>query len=227
MNEAIEDRAGGIDGLWRAYFRRRYTILFYSLLFTIAAGPLFASMGLGTDLIELFLAINLIAAVIPIDSRSGRRLLLGILIAALIIRFATGWLNQATLTAASLMIWTVVALIAAGVALRFAFGARSVDRQHVDAALSAYLLTGVFFGSFYWVLEQIQPGTFTSPGDFSPNSAIYFSFVTLATLGYGDIVPRTDVARGLAIVEGVGGQLFLAVLIARLVSLYARGKRAN
>ena len=53
---------------------------------------------------------------------------------------------------------------------------------------------------------------------------MYFSFVTLATLGYGDIVPRTDVARGLAIVEGVGGQLFLAVLVARLVSLYSRGK---
>ena len=55
-------------------------------------------------------------------------------------------------------------------------------------------------------------------------SAIYFSFVTLATLGYGDIVPRTDVARGLAIVEGVGGQLSLAVMVARLVSLYGRGE---
>jgi hypothetical protein len=227
MGEAIEDRADGIGALGRAYYRRRYTILFYSLLLTIAAGPLFASMGLGTDLIELFLAINLVAAVIPIGSHSGRRLLLGILIAALIIRLATGWLNQTTLAAAILMIWTVVALIAAGVALRFSFSARSVDRQHVDAALSAYLLAGVFFGSFYWVLEQIQPGTFTFAGDFSPNSAIYFSFVTLATLGYGDIVPRTDVARGLAIVEGVGGQLFLAVLVARLVSLYARGNEAN
>jgi voltage-gated potassium channel Kch len=70
-------------------------------------------------------------------------------------------------------------------------------------------------------------GSFTPAGDFSRVSAIYFSFVTLATLGYGDIVPRTDVARGLAIVEGVGGQLFLAVLVARLISLYARGKAAN
>lgn len=227
MNEALNDQASGIGGLRRAYFQRRYTILFYSLLLTIAAGPLFNSMGLGTDLIEFFLAINLLAAVIPIGSRSGRRLLLGILIAALIIRLATGCFNQATFAVASLMIWTVVALIAAGGALRFAFGASSVDRQHVDAALSAYLLAGVFFGSFYWVLEQIHPGSFNVSGEISPSSAIYFSFVTLATLGYGDIVPRTDVARGLAIVEGVGGQLFLAVLIARLVSLYARGKGAN
>lgn len=221
------DGTGSLAALGSAYFERRYTILFYSLLLTIAAGPLLASMGFEKDLIELFLAANLLGAVIPIRSRSGRQLLLGILITALIIRLATGWLDQATLAVASLMIWTVIALIAAGVALRFAFSARSVDRQHVDAALSAYLLAGVFFGNLYWVLEQIQPGTFTSAGDFSPFSAIYFSFVTLATLGYGDIVPRSDIARGLAIVEGVGGQLFLAVLIARLVSLYSRGERSH
>lgn len=224
MSEAIEDRAGGLAALGSAYFQRRYAILFYSLLTTIAAGPLFASLGFGTDLIELFLAANLVAAVIPIDGRNERRVLLFIVIAVLVLRCATGWFNQAKLVAASRMIWTLIALIAAGGALRFAFRARSIDREHVYAALSAYLLAGVFFGSFYWVLEQIRPGTFTVSGDFSPSSAIYFSFVTLATLGYGDIVPRTDLARGLAIVEGVGGQLFLAVLIARLVSVYARGK---
>jgi voltage-gated potassium channel Kch len=75
-------------------------------------------------------------------------------------------------------------------------------------------------GLLYWVLGQIHSGMF-SDTDLSRSGAIYFSFVTLATLGYGDIVPRTDVARGLAIVEGVGGQLFLAVLVARLLSLYS------
>ena len=218
---------GGIAALGRAYLRRRYAILFYSLLLTMVAVPLLVSMGFSGNLIELFLATNLLAAVIPIGRRSGRRLLLVILIAALIIRLATGWLNQATLVEASRMIWTVVALIAAGGALSFAFRARSIDGEHVYAALSAYLLAGVFFGNFYWTLERVRPGAFTFAGDFSRTSAMYFSFVTLATLGYGDIVPRSDVARGLAIVEGVGGQLFLAVLIARLVSLYARGKPDN
>jgi len=55
-------------------------------------------------------------------------------------------------------------------------------------------------------------------------TAFYHSAVNFTTLGYGDIVPRTDVARGLTIVEGVGGQLFLAVMVARLVSLYAQGQ---
>src|SRR5215813_233436 len=227
MSEVVENRSGGFASLVFAYFKRHYALLFYSLLLTIAASPLLASIGFDTDLIDWFLAVNLLAAVIPISGFNERQLLLIIVIAALILRIATGWLNQATLAAASRMIWTVVALIAAGGALSFAFRARSIDREHVYAALSAYLLAGVFFGSFYWGLEQIQPGSFALTGDFSPSSAIYFSFVTLTTLGYGDIVPRTEVARGLAVVEGVGGQLFLAVLIARLVSVYARGKQTN
>jgi hypothetical protein len=129
----------------------------------------------------------------------------------------------------SLALWTVIALLAAVSALRFALGARVVDREHLYAGLSAYLLAGVFFGVFYWVLERTWSGSLAIPGEgaqgkFSLAVAIYYSFVTLATLGYGDIVPRSEVARGLAVVEAVAGQLYLAVLIARLVSLYVLGE---
>ena len=62
-----------------------------------------------------------------------------------------------------------------------------------------------------------------APEEFSRMSGIYFSAVTLATLGYGDIVPSTEGARSRAIVEGVGGQLFLALMLARLVNLYTGG----
>lgn len=55
--------------------------------------------------------------------------------------------------------------------------------------------------------------------------AVYFSFVTLASLGYGDIVPVGEAARGTAILEAVGGQLYLAVLLARLVALYTAQER--
>jgi Ion channel len=218
---------GRLAALGSAYFQRRYTILFYSLLLTVAAVPLLSSTGFPASLIEFFLAINLIAGVIPVAKRSGRQLLLVTLIATLILRLGTGWLDQATLAALVLMLWTVLALIAAGVALIFAFRAQSIGREQICAALSAYLLAGIFFGNFYWVVEQLRPDTFTVSGGLSRTAAIYFSFVTLTTLGYGDIVPSTDVARGLAIVEGVGGQLYLVVLVARLVSLYGRGTPAE
>jgi hypothetical protein len=76
----------------------------------------------------------------------------------------------------------------------------------------------------YAMLDQVWPASFgsTATGDLDVAHGIYFSFVTLATLGYGDVVPLTDAARGLAIVEAVAGQMYMAVLVARLVTLYRR-----
>jgi voltage-gated potassium channel len=99
-----------------------------------------------------------------------------------------------------------------------------VDAEHIFAALDAYLLAGLIFAVCYWLLDQTWPASFraASASDLDMARAIYFSFVTIATLGYGDVVPASDSARGLAILEAVGGQMYLAVLVARLVSLYSK-----
>ena len=194
------------------------------LLLTVGGVPLITTLGFTGALVDFLLAANLLAAAMPVSEGRGRRVLLAMMALVWLARSATAWFDHPALSAMTLGLWTLIGMFAAAAALRFAMRATSVDAEHLYAALSAYLLAGIFFGSFYWVLEQIGPGTFAATGDFSRMSALYFSFVTLATLGYGDIVPRTDVARGLAIVEGVGGQLFLAVMVARLVSLYGRGE---
>ena len=227
MSDSAVVGTGGLRELRRAYLCRRYAILFYTLLLTMVAVPLVAAFELKGSLIEFFLAANLLAAVMPVGPGRDRRVLLAIIIVVWLARPATLWFDQAALSAMTLGMWTLIGLFAAAAVLRFAMRSTSVDAEHLYAALSAYLLAGIFFGNFYWVLQQIWPGTFAVTGDFSRMSAMYFSFVTIATLGYGDIVPRSDVARGLAIVEGVGGQLFLAVMVARLVSLYTRGKESN
>ena len=193
----------------------------------MVAAPVFAAFEFKGSLIEFFLAANLLAAVMPVSEGRGRYVLLTVVTVAWLARPATVWFDHPAFLAMILGTWTMIGLLAAAGALRFAMRAASVDAEHLYAALSAYLLAGIFFGLFYWILEQSWPGTFAFVGEFSRMSAFYFSFVTLATLGYGDIVPRTDVARGLAILEGVGGQLFLAVMVARLVSLYGRGQETK
>ena len=230
MVSTLHTRAtSGACGLWRTYLNWRYAILFYSLLLTLAVGPLRSVLGFRANLLELFLAVNLLAAVVPIGGRKTRRVLLSILVVALAGRGGTAWLDQAALVPMNLALWTVVALLAAASALRFALGARVVDREHLYAGLSAYLLAGIFFGVFYWLIERTWSGSLAVPGEGAQSNvslavAIYYSFVTLTTLGYGDIVPRSDVVRGLAIIEAVAGQLYLAVMIARLVSLHVSGE---
>lgn len=221
MTNPAEATIGGLRNFARVYMQHRYSILFYSLLFTMMAIPVLNAFKFSGTLIDALLAANLLAAVMPISVGKERRMLIAVMIVVWFARLLATWSGHRTLSVITLGIWTLIGLLAAAVALRSAFRARTINAEHVYAALSAYLLAGIFFGLLYWVLETLASGTFTASGNFSRMSAIYFSFVTLATLGYGDIVPRTDIARGLAIIEGVGGQLFLAVLVARLVSLYS------
>jgi Ion channel len=221
---ALQAMLGAIRPLGQSYLSRRYTILFYALVVTLVASPVIAAVGLSGALIESFLAASLLAALVPVSEGKIRSLLLAGMIALWLARPVTAWLGYPTLSEVTLSAWTFIGLFAAVAALRFAMRGTKVDAEHLFAALSAYLLAGLYFGLLYWALEQIHPGTVTA-SNFSRTGAIYYSFVTLATIGYGDIVPRTDVARGIAIVEGVGGQLFLAVLVARLLSLYTGSTR--
>ena len=225
--EAGSGATGSLGGLVRAYLRRRYTILFYTLLLTLLSAPVLSALKLSGILLESLLAASLLAAILPVGKVRSRPIPLVTMALVWLARPLTIWLDHPVLSAMTLGLWTLVGLLAAAAALRFAMRATQVEAEHLYAALSAYLLAGIYFGLFYWVLERVSPGTFTVSANFSQSTAIYFSFVTLATLGYGDITPRGDIARGLAIVEGIGGQLFLAVLVARLVSLYSKPGQSN
>jgi hypothetical protein len=95
-----------------------------------------------------------------------------------------------------------------------------VTTRRLHGGVAAYLLLGVLWAYAYAVVGAIRPGAFAgpvNPGD-GPRAWLYFSFVTLTTTGYGDVLPVHPVARSLATLEAVTGSLYLAILIARLVS---------
>lgn len=204
------------------YADHRYGILFYSLLLSLVAGPALKPLGFGGQVMEAFLAANLVAAVLAVSERGWRVAAAALAAAVVLVRPLMAWLGERSLSQGSLLAWTVLAALAIGGALRFALLGREAGREQVYAALSAYLLAGLFFGLAYWTLEQLAPPSLSTAGtDGLPMpTAIYFSFVTLASLGYGDVLPLSDPARGLAVIEVVGGQLFLAVLVARLVGTW-------
>jgi len=213
-----------LAGLHAAYLRHRYEVLFWSLLVTLVTAPVSAALGIHQSVIELFLAGNLFAAVAPLREKSARRTLLVLLGVVLVVRITVppGWILGLSLTLAA-----ILGVIAAGGALRYSLRSKSIERDHVCAALAGYLLLGLFCGHLYWAIELHAPGSIATPrgGPFGIVKAFYFSFATLTTCGFGDIVPRSDLARGLSTLEAVGGQLYLAVLVARLIGLYVGRKR--
>ena len=103
-----------------------------------------------------------------------------------------------------------------------------VTPHRIQGAIAVYLMLGLIWAYAYALVGLGSPGTFTRPPTSVPEMApldgtlrdmVYFSFVTLTTLGYGDVTPVGAGARTLATLEALVGQLYLVVLIARLVSL--------
>jgi hypothetical protein len=205
---------------WRAYHVSRYAILFYALLLTLIVAPIAATIGLHPMVIKILVGICLCAAVMPTATKRTR---LGLFSAALLLIVARLASDLGYLPLNGGFVLVVVGftgLFAAAKTVEFAVRAKTVNSETIYAALSTYLLAGLFFGEIYWSLESFWPGSIVGPDATTEFTAIYYSFVTLATLGYGDFLPRTDIARGLATFEVIGGQLFLAAMVARLVGLF-------
>lgn len=110
----------------------------------------------------------------------------------------------------------------ASIILRRLVYSNAVTRNEVYGTVNLYILIGTFWSYVYSLLELFQPGSFTPPTA-PPDVGVrflYFSFVTLATLGYGDITPRMPLAQSLAVIEAIVGQFYLAMVVAYLVSRY-------
>jgi voltage-gated potassium channel len=105
------------------------------------------------------------------------------------------------------------------------FGEEGVDLEVVLGALCAYLFIGGYFAFIYNVFATISKNPFfAQPGADGKLNYLYFSFVTLTTVGYGDISPAFGPGRMIAVTEAVIGQLYLVSVVAIVVSAYGKGK---
>jgi Ion channel len=184
----------------------------------------------GDIIVSILLSLVLLSAVLAVADRKG---VFFIAIALATPAIAGRWINhfRPDLVPPPVFLIAGLALIAFVVAnlLRFVLRAPSVNTDVLCASISAYLMLGLLWTVAYWLVDQLSPGAFafnTSEGMHSIRgfNAFYFSFVTLSTVGYGDITPVSKVARMLAAMEAMTGLLYVAVLIARLVALYSSPK---
>ncbi|MEM9399317.1 MAG: ion channel [Verrucomicrobiota bacterium] len=105
---------------------------------------------------------------------------------------------------------------------------KRVDTNQLLAAISIYLCIGVVWAMLFGLVNLYEPNSYSMAGsasaDIDTSSLLYFSIVTLTTLGYGDITPLSAPARSLAAMEALVGQIYLTVLVARLVGLHIAGE---
>ena len=223
----------GIEKSSRALGLRRFPMV----QLVIALGLLFFFLPFveeikGGDLIvSVLLSLVLLAGVLAVASR-GRTLGVALLLA--IPAVAGRWIShfQPHLVPPAIFLVAGIGLVAFVVVnlLRFVLRAPSVDVEVLCASVSAYLMLGLIWTMAYWLVAQLTPGAFafnTTTGTketMEGFNAFYFSFITLSTVGYGDITPVSKVARMLAAMEAMTGLFYVAVLIARLVALYSAPK---
>ena len=176
------------------------------------------TLGLVGDIVFSLLLISG-AASIP-RRRLTFFIVSAVAIVALLIRWAS-WLAPTVILEdwRSLSLLISVALLTL-VVLAQVFRAGPVTRSRIQGAIAVYLLLGLAWATGYELLALRRPGAFTGAaveGDL-PQRWLYYSFVTLTTVGYGDITPVHPMARSLAVLEALTGQLYPAILLARLVS---------
>ena len=216
----------------RLRFRRFSTVqLLIALALLFIAAPVVEDIKGGELIVPILFSLVLLAGVLAVADRKS------VLVIALVLAVpAVGgrWINHFRPDLVPVAVFLVAGLIliifVVAHLLRFILRAPSVTTEVLCASISAYLMLGLMWTMAYWLVDQLTPGgafSFnTNLGTRSMNgfNGFYFSFITLSTVGYGDITPVSRIARWLAAMEAMTGLLYVAVLIARLVALYSTPK---
>ena len=216
----------------RLKFHRFSTVeLLVALALLFLFFPFVEEVKGGDVIISILLSLVLLSAVLAVADRKG------VFFIALVLAIpAIGgrWIShfRPDLVPPPVFLVAGLALIAFVVAnlLLFVLRAPSVNTEVLCASISAYLMLGLLWTVAYWLVAQVTPNAFafnTATGTKETMvgfNAFYFSFITLSTVGYGDIAPVSRIARWLAATEAMTGLLYVTVLIARLVSLYSTPK---
>ena len=204
---------------------RSLTVLLVLLVLAVFVIPV---LGLesGADRLyaDVMLSLLLVAGVAAASpDRKTRRFMAGVTLITLVLRWEPGMPGGAPLAAWRELTTLVTLLLFSVAILRRVLSAGRVSAHRVRGAIVVYLLLGMSWATAYHLVEHLHPGSFVTQPPSSTsltfNEAVYFSFVTLTTVGFGDITPAHRAARVLAMGEALTGQLYLAVLLARLVSL--------
>ncbi len=211
----------------------RHGVLFASLVLLLVALPVAESLAGATPSFRLLLSLVLIAA-IYVNSRQRWVFLAAAAVgtAAIVTPAVAIFLDSAALTLAGDALGLALLGFTTLVMTASLIQTARVSRDTIIGGICVYLLIGLCFAMTFILIAEVDPAAFAAesgpiivdsraPQSDSPK-LLYFSFVTLTTLGYGDIAPASELTQMLADSEALIGQLYLTIFLARLVALFVR-----
>jgi Ion channel len=211
-----------------------FTLLLIALLSFVLVPPFFHDRGMSAFVLPLLMSgVLLLGLNIFRQSRQEFFVACVFAVPALIGRWLLEFVQVEAFTVSILICWMVFLAFAVLIILRHILTTKRITYDTISGAICGYLLFGMMYAFVYAIIDFFYPGSLAAssartaalltslrePRGFG--HYIYFSFVTLASLGYGDITPISPPACAFSAIEGIAGQFYIAVLIARLVSLHS------
>jgi uncharacterized membrane protein len=230
------------EAIGRRLLPHRHTAMLFAIIAAFAVRALIGDTVVAEILFFLFLVALMILALysIQVDELVGEEAALRVerrrksrigwtlAVTAACLRLAMIFSSSAWLGLAGQFSWMILFGFVLWNELRGVLRQKEITSESISMAISVYLLFGATWSFLYDMIYQLQPTAFSLNGTASalvaPGHPVfpvlgYFSFITLTTVGYGDIAPLTLQARYAALAEGIAGQFYLAILVARLVSM--------
>jgi len=225
---------GGEPAIHREWWFTQLTLFIWAWMLV---GPALEDRWLTQLLLQLLL-LNAVLTTLKVNPEwaMARGITIGLWLVALagsLISFAPvpdGWERWAR-GAETLSMLPLLALLAAGI-LRFVYRSRRLTVDGVFATVAVYLLVAIIFAQLYLLLIAANPQSFdlmVPAAERAPRllqvDMIYYSLITQCSVGYGDVLPMSDTARMLAVIQAVVGQFYMAVVVAIFVGMYATQRR--
>jgi hypothetical protein len=200
----------------------RFGFLLAAMCAELILAPLIAAAPGGIPIARALTLLVLLAGLVAVRAR---RVAVGLFVVAAVTHLVAAWSGSARGTEIAAVMKLVFLSYVCWRIIRHVLADREVTVDTIAGTACAYMLLGLIWGVLFFLVERWRPGSFEIPSGFLAGfdleaALTYFSFATLTTLGYGTIHPADPAAGGLSVAEAIVGQLYLAVMIARMVGLH-------
>ncbi len=201
----------------------RFLFLLISMVLTFILRPFLEAFVGFSLLMDIFVTAILISGIYALSEKRNTFVISIVFVVVVVaLRGVNQILSLPSLSLIGNMISALFLMYTTVIIIIYIFREKDITSDVILGGICIYLLMGFIWALAFTILESVQAGSFQLPEGFDTglSSFSYYSFVTITTLGYGDVTPVSPPARSLSLLEALSGQLYIAILIARLVGTH-------